>query len=166
MSLFSPDQIVRPSPSSISLSLPIVEPVVVSMLPVMVALAPERKAFLPFSLNRARPAAIRISAEGLINLNMATVRRISASVSFLFDSKGVPGIGIRALMGMEEIPRVDSVTAISIRSSQVSPIPMIPPEHTVNPALRALCIFASFSSKVWVVQIDGKKRLEVSMLLW
>ena len=47
-------------------------------------------------------------------------------------SNGVPGIGLKALMGMKS-PSWEKLSAMSIRSSQVSPIPMMPPEQTSSP---------------------------------
>ena len=49
-------------------------------------------------------------------------------------SSGVPGIGIKALIGIDMIPNSASETAISSLSSQVSPIPIMPPEQTQKPS--------------------------------
>ena len=51
-------------------------------------------------------------------------------------SYGVPGTGISALTGIESAPASERETAISILSSKVSPIPIIPPEQILRPAVR------------------------------
>lgn len=74
------------------------------MFPVIVAEQPDSKAFLPFSERSLRPAASRIFASGLMKRNIARVRKISSSVSGVFFSNGVPGIAMRALIGIERMP--------------------------------------------------------------
>ena len=86
---------------SISRSLSTVEPVVVSILPVMVALAPPVNAVRPFPLMSFLPAPSLISASGSIYRNIATVLSISSSDSRGRFSSGVPGIGINELIGMD-----------------------------------------------------------------
>ena len=56
----------------------IVDPDVVSMFPVIVALAPPLNAFSPLLSIRALPAASRIFAVGLIYLKKATVLKMSS----------------------------------------------------------------------------------------
>ena len=56
----------RPISVSIALSPAILDPDVVSILPVMVALAPLWKAAFPYSRIKPRPAANRILASGLM----------------------------------------------------------------------------------------------------
>ena len=92
------------------------------MLPVMEAEAPVWKAVSPFFGRSLRPAARRMLASGLMKRKIATVRRISAPESWGRPSIGVPGIGIRALMGMDWMPSSARLMAISRRSSQVSPM--------------------------------------------
>ena len=103
----------------------IVLPLVVSIFPVIVALAPLWKAFFPFSERSFRPAAKRIFASGFRNLNIAIVRKISSSVKGWFFSNGVPGIAMSALIGIERILSSERERAMSILSSKVSPRPMI-----------------------------------------
>ena len=67
-------------------------------------------------------------------------------------------------MGMLETPSFERVSAISILSSHVSPMPTMPPEHISRPAAFARARQDSFSSKVWVVHILGKFLLDVSIL--
>ena len=67
---------------SISISPFMLLPEVVSISPVIAALVPERNAFFPESFINALPAASRIYISGFINLKIATVLRISLSVSF------------------------------------------------------------------------------------
>ena len=55
-------------------------------------------------------------------------------------SLGVPLIGIKALSGIESTPISARLNAMSRRSSQVSPMPMIPPEQAHMPSS-----FTSFS---------------------
>ena len=107
---------------------------VVSMLPVVVADTPDLNASSPSLVSSARPAPSRMSALGLIYLKKATVRSISGSVSHSSPSNGVPEIGIRALIGIESTPTSARLTAISSLSSQVSPIPIIPPEQAYMPS--------------------------------
>ena len=107
---------------------------VVSIFPVIEADAPARNASSPSLVSSARPAARRMLASGLMYRKKAMVLKISSSVSCGWFSRGVPGIGIRALIGMESIPSSARLTAISSRSSQVSPIPMIPPEQAHIPS--------------------------------
>ena len=112
----------------------IVLPLVVSMLPVIVALHPLSKAFLPLSDRSFLPAARRMFASGLMKRNIAIVRRISSSDKGAFFSNGVPGIAMSALMGIDLILSSESETAMSILSSNVSPMPIIPPEQTQSPS--------------------------------
>ena len=78
----------------------------------------------------------------------------------------VPGIGIKALMGMDSMPSSARERAMSRRSSHVSPMPMMPPEQTQKPSSCAILMVRMRSSDVCVVQICGKKRRLVSMLWW
>ena len=74
------------------------------------------------------------------------VRKISASLSWGRPSSGVPGMGMRALMGMESISSSARLTAMSSRSSQVSPMPMMPPEQAHMPsAFTSLSVSIFFS---------------------
>ena len=75
-----------------------------------------------------------MSAFGFIYLKNDTVRSISGSFICSSPSSGVPAIGISALSGMESTPTSARLTAISSLSSQVSPIPMMPPEHAYMPS--------------------------------
>ena len=97
---------------------------------------------------------------------MATARRTSSLVMGSRSPKGVPGMGRRMFSGMEPIPSAARSNAMSIRSSQVSPMPMMPPEQTESPAACARRMTSSLSSNVCVVQIFGKFLREVSMLWW
>ena len=137
---------LRPISESIFMSPLMVLPLVVSMFPVIVALAPLWNAFLPFSLRSFRPAARRIFAWGLMKRNIAIVRKISSSVRGVFFSNGVPGIAMRALIGIERIFSSESERAISILSSKLSPMPMIPPEQTQKPSSCAILIVSIFMS--------------------
>ena len=96
----------------------------------------------------------------------AMVRRMSSAGRGLRPSMPVPGMAIRALMGMDSMPRLCRVKAMSSRSCQVSPMPMMPPEQTHIPSAWAALMVRIRSSKVWLVQIWGKYRREVSMLWW
>ena len=82
----------------------IVLPLVVSLLPVIVAEQPLSNAFLPFSESSFRPAARRMFASGFMKRNVAKVRKISSSERGVIFSNGVPGMAISALMGIERIP--------------------------------------------------------------
>ena len=147
-----------------AMSSTMVEPDVVSILPVIDAEAPARRAVAPFSGKSLRPAARRMLASGLMKRKKAMVRRISSPDSSFLPSKGVPGMGIKALMGIDSMPSSERLRAISKRSSQVSPMPMMPPEQTQRPSAWASLIVRMRSSYVWVVQISGKNRRDVSML--
>ena len=74
------------------------------------------------------------------------MRRISSSVSRGMCSSGVPGMGIRALMGMESMPSSARLTAMSSRSSQVSPMPMMPPEQAHMPSAFTFFRVSTFMS--------------------
>ena len=76
---------------------------------------------------------------------MATARRTSSLVMGSRSPKGVPGMGRRMFSGMEPIPSAARSNAMSIRSSQVSPIPRIPPEHTSSPAAWARRMLSTLS---------------------
>lgn len=138
----------------------------VSISPEMAALAPERKQLRPLSGRRPRPPARRMKASGRRKRNTATIRRIWSPVSGARCPKGVPGMGFSMLTGTERIPSSRSESAMSTWSSGVSPMPTIPPLHTVSPAAWAAFMAASFWSKVWVVHTLGKLLREVSRLLW
>ena len=137
---------LRPISESIFMSPWIVLPLVVSIFPVIVALAPLWNAFLPFSLRSFRPAARRIFAWGLMKRNIAIVRKISSSLRGLFCANGVPGIAISAFIGIERILSSERESAMSILSSKVSPMPMIPPEQTQRPSSCAILIVSIFMS--------------------
>ena len=62
------------------------------------------------------------------------VFKISMTGSGSFFSKGVPGIGLRMLIGTTFAPISFREKARSQRSSRVSPIPMMPPEQILRPA--------------------------------
>ena len=136
----------RPISDSIFMSPLMVLPLVVSIFPVIVALHPDSKAFLPFSERSFRPAARRIFASGLMKRNIAIVRKISSSVRGLFCANGVPGIDMSALIGIERTFSSESESAMSILSSKVSPMPMIPPEQTQKPSSWAILIVSIFIS--------------------
>ena len=74
-------------------------------------------------------------------------------------------MGFSILTGTLLIPNSLRVNAISIRSSSVSPNPIMPPLHTLSPAAFAALTAFTLSSNVWVVQTFGKFLREVSRLL-
>ena len=73
LTYFHTGVISRPSRVSISLSLLMVEPDVVSILPVILALAPDVKVSSPSFFISARPPASLMPEVGLIYLNIAIV---------------------------------------------------------------------------------------------
>ena len=138
---------------------------VVSISPDMTALAPDRKHPSPLSASSPLPPASLMEADGRIKRYMATILFISSSLSLGTFSYGVPGIGFSMLIGTLLIPNSFRANAISIRSSSVSPSPIMPPLHTFSPASWAARMAATLSSKVWVVHTRGKFFLDVSRLL-
>ena len=60
--------------------------------------------------------------------------------------------GFSTFIGIDFTPNSRTVSAKSMRSSIVSPMPMIPPEHTSIPSSSAWRIVSIFSSIVWDVQ--------------
>ena len=73
--------LVRPRRLIMAMSSTMVEPDVVSILPVIDAEAPHRRAVAPFSGRSLRPAARRILASGLMKRKKAMVRRMSSPES-------------------------------------------------------------------------------------
>ena len=143
-----------------------VTPAVVSMSPEMAAFAPDMKIFLPWSFMVFLPAAMRTKPSGMMNRTRATMRSCSSSPRGVMSAYGVPGMGVRKLTGMDLMPSAAMSMYMSIRSSMVSPSPMMPPLQTSSPASSAHLMVCSLSSYVWVVQTFGKLRREVSRLLW
>ena len=99
---------------------------------------------------------MRMTASGLMRRNRATVVSTSSTDSGANSARGVPGMGVRMLIGIEVTSSSRSSRAMSIRSVICSPMPMMPPEQSVMPADRASCRVSTFSAQVWVVQTCGK----------
>ena len=81
-------------------------------------------------------------------------------------SSGVPAMGLSTLTGIESTPILRNASAISILSRMVSPIPIMPPEHTLMPTLLALSSVSIFCSTVCVVHNLRKNDGELSRLQW
>ena len=137
---------VSPRRWIISISSAIVVPDVVSIFPVMDADAPALSAVAPFSGRSFRPAARRIFAVGLMKRKMAIVRRMSSGGRLSRPSMPVPGIGIKEFTGIDSMPSSERLIAMSMRSSHVSPMPMMPPEQTQKPSSCAILIVLMRSS--------------------
>jgi len=103
-----------------------------------------------------RPALSRTRARGIITRAVATMRtRSSGSTGGIFSS-GVPGTRTSALIGTLSGwgSSFASSTSMAQRSSTPSPMPMMPPVHTVMPAARTFFSVSSRCSKVRVVMIE------------
>jgi len=103
-----------------------------------------------------RPADSRTRAVGIRIRATAIIRTRSSGSTGGMCSSGVPGEGTRALIGTLSGwgSRLARVRSISQRSSTLSPMPMIPPEQTVTPALRTFSRVRRRSSKVRVLMIE------------
>ena len=146
-----------PASSISTLSSDTFEPSVVSRSPTMAELMPMCSAcFTASLLSCERPPAKRRKAVGLMKRKRAMVVSISSSLSGACRSSGVPGMGLRRLMGMDCTSSSRSVKANSMRCSMLSPIPMMPPLQMSMPTLRAACRVRSFSSCVCVLHSWGK----------
>ena len=99
---------------------------------------------------------MRMTASGLMKRNRATVVRTSSTDSGANSARGVPGMGVRILIGIDLTSSSRSSKAMSMRSVICSPMPMMPPEQSVMPAARASPSVSTFSAQVWVVQTCGK----------
>ena len=131
--------------------------VVSNLSPVKILLAPARKhSACVASLMLSRPADSRTMLRGIVIRATATVR--TNSISSIIRSpphrspSNVPLTGTKALTGTLSGWRgsVASAWTKPMRSSRVSPIPTIPPQHTAIPAPRTS---ASVSSRSWKVRV-------------
>ena len=101
------------------------------------------------------PALSLTTLLGMMILAVAIIRSISSMLTFWLFSRGVPFTGTNALIGTESgcLGSVERVWSILMRSSLVSPSPMMPPLHTVILAFRTFSRVLRRSSKVRVVMI-------------
>ena len=123
--------------------------VVSNLSPAKIELAPAKKhKACPSWLIWVRPADRRTCDSGITIRAVATIRTISKISTGLQSSKGVPSTGTKALIGTDSGCglSVDKATNIPARSSNDSPIPIIPPLHTVILVLRTLSIVSKRSS--------------------
>ncbi len=99
-----------------------------------------------------RPADKRTWVWGMTIRVVATILIISQIETGSISSIGVPGTATSALIGVDSGcgSKVAKATSIPARSSKASPIPIIPPLHTVTLVLRTLAIVSSRSSKARV----------------
>src|SRR6202012_4876966 len=76
-----------------------------------------------------RPADKRTTVLGIIIRVVAIMRTISHTETLGWSANGVPLIGTKALIGTDSgcFGKFESVFSIEIRSSTVSPKPIIPP---------------------------------------
>ena len=106
-------------------------------LPKKIELAPAKKQRACSSQDRpSLPAERRIIALGMAILAVAIIRTISQIGSGLCSCKGVPFIGTKRLIGTDAgcgCLLARTWTRL-IRSSTLSPIPIIPPQQTLKPA--------------------------------
>ena len=100
------------------------------------------------SESSVRPALRRTRERGIITRAAATMRTSSIPETGGRSASGVPGTRTRALMGTLSGcgSSAASSTSIAARSSIDSPIPMMPPLHTVMPASRTRRSVRSLSS--------------------
>ena len=138
----------------ISMSEATFEPTVVSMSPTIRAFMPLLNAFSTMSDIMRRPPAKRMNASGFMKRNTAIVRRTSSRLIGAAFSNLVPFIGLSMLTGMDFTPCLRSSSAISMRSSAVSPMPMMPPEHIFKTCLTGVSHRAQF----FIVRVFGDKR--------
>ncbi len=87
---------------------------------------------------------------------VAIIRTSSSGSTGSRSPSGVPDIGARALTGTLSGcgSRLASVASRPQRSSSDSPIPMMPPQQTVMPALRTVANVFNRSSYVRVLMMD------------
>ncbi|MNN04805.1 hypothetical protein D3C81_1175410 [compost metagenome] len=121
-----------------------------SGLGVVRSLSPEKIEFAPAKKHKAcpsvlmlvRPAERRTCVVGNKIRAVATMRTISHIETVSMTSIGVPLTGTSALIGTDSGcgMREASVINIAARSSILSPIPIIPPLHTVMFVLRTFSI--------------------------
>ena len=102
----------------------------------------------PSSLISVLPAERRTTALGITIRVVATIRTISQIDMVSCSSNGVPSTATSALMGTDLGCGfiLAKVTNIPHLSSTDSPIPTIPPEHTLMPAFEAFSIVLILSS--------------------
>ena len=110
------------------------------------------------SLNCARPPEKRRNAFGLIKRKRAIVVSHSSSSRICVFSIGVPGIGCNKLRGMDKIPSFCKKQAISIRSSIVSPMPIIPPQQMRKPIPGRYGWFPSSARSYAWNKVDGNRK--------
>ena len=139
---YSPSESATRYPSSrvVRISFSIVIPCVVSISPDIAEFAPLVNSALPLSGKSPLPPASLICPFGIIKRNMATIRRISSSERTRLCSNGVFGMGLSIFTGTDLTPSSLAVSAMSTRSSIVSPSPIMPPLHTSSPAAFAAFI--------------------------
>ena len=131
--------------------------VVSNLSPVKMLFAPARKhSACVASLMLSRPADSRTMLRGMVMRATATVRTNSMSSIIRspphMSPSTVPATGTSALTGTLSGWRgsVASAWTKPMRSSRVSPIPTIPPQHTAIPAPRTC---ANVSSRSWNVRV-------------
>ena len=103
-----------------------------------------------------RPADRRTRDAGIRMRAVAIIRTSSRPSTGARSASGVPSTGTSAFIGTLSGcgSRFASVASMAQRSSSDSPMPMIPPEQTVMPALRTFDSVRSRSSYVRVEMID------------
>ena len=126
-----------------------------TLSPVNMELAPARNiTACSMGEKERRPAERRTIERGMMMRAVAIARAISktSGVSPIPSTIGVPSIGTSALIGTDSgcSGMVLSWWRRPMRSSMLSPMPRMPPQHTEIPAARTFLIVCSRSSYVRV----------------
>ena len=110
------------------------------------------------TIAQVRAAGIKVCSGGILGMgesrrNRAAMVRTNSKVSsFSVSASGVPGIATRLLIGTESGAglRLASCATMAARLRRDSPIPRMPPEQTLMPALRTCEMVSTRSAWVWV----------------